>query len=111
MDQSGCAGILSEYFTQLDDWEWDLLRDFEELPSETPLYLLLSTKAKLHLVSDGGNKANYGSFGWVIGNDTETIMYGKGYARGSPMQSFWAEAYGRLAMHRFLLHYIGFFQI
>jgi hypothetical protein len=61
----------------------------------------LRLKITLYIVSDGGNKDDYGSFGWVIGTKEEILVRGRGVARGYPMQSFRAEGYGRLSVFRF----------
>ena len=104
-------GTFREFANSLDDWEKDLLRDFTENPAATPLFSLLTQAVRIYMVSDGGQKGEYGSFGWIIATDSEEIVKGKGFVRGYPMQSFRAEGYGRLAMKRYLLRYINFLQI
>jgi hypothetical protein len=64
---------------------------------------------KTYMVSDGGMINGYGSYGWIIANDTE-ITKGRGEAEGAKelMQSFRAEGYGMLAALRYILHAFKF---
>jgi hypothetical protein len=61
--------------------------------------------------SDGGQKDDHGSFGWVMGTKDEVIWDCEGIARGYPMQSYRAEGYGRMSLLLFLAHYIRFYNI
>jgi len=59
-------------------------------------------------VSDGGHKDDYGSFGWAIATDMEpktNLVQNNGLARGQPMSSHRAEAYGRISILLFLGRY------
>ena len=63
------------------------------------------------IVSDGGNIDDHGSFGWIITNNHTTIFENHGTARGTPMSSFRAEAYGKLSWIIFLKHYTTYYHI
>jgi hypothetical protein len=58
-----------------------------------------------YMVSDGRLVNGYGSFGWIIANESELIK-GRGKAEGFQelMQSFRAEGYGMLAALQYLWH-------
>jgi hypothetical protein len=76
------------------------------------LYELLQQKDTAILTaSDGGQKDDHGSFGWVIGTKDEVIWDCEGVARGYTMQSYRAEGYGRMSLLLFLAHYIKFYEI
>ncbi|GAX26437.1 hypothetical protein FisN_37Hu013 [Fistulifera solaris] len=57
-----------------------------------------------HLIG-WGHKHPHGSFGWSLATHNEVLWEGWGFAHGTPMSSYRAEAYGRLAACRFLLRY------
>jgi hypothetical protein len=65
----------------------------------------------LNICSDGGHIDNRGSYGWVMTVAGTVIYKGKGHARGHPMSSYRAEAYGKLAWLLFLNHYCECFDI
>ena len=98
---------LEGFISTLEPWEQDLLSKWE-INDDATISLqeaLLSTeKITILFVSDGGGKDYYGSFGWIIGTETEVLARGRGTARGFPMQSFRAEAYGRLAGFHTAIH-------
>jgi hypothetical protein len=54
----------------------------------------LNKQGKIILVTDGGTKDKLGSFGWVISTTTWKLWKGRGYAKGSPMDSHRAEGIG-----------------
>eukprot|EP00957_Ditylum_brightwellii_P107978 8237214-Ditylum_brightwellii.AAC.2 len=60
--------------------------------------------------TDGGAKYDFGSFGWVIANDSFKLCEGKGRAYGNPqsMQSLHTESVGLLAALRFLYRYVKY---
>ena len=58
-----------------------------------------------YIVSDGGHIDPYGSFGWVIATDSTILIENSGAARGTPMSSYRAEAYGKLSWILFLKHF------
>jgi hypothetical protein len=67
--------------------------------------ILLSETKVLNICSDGGHINNRGSYGWVMAAAGTVIYQGKGHARGYPMSSYRAEAYGKLAWLLFFLHH------
>jgi hypothetical protein len=89
----------------LDKWERDLLQRVEVCTSLLIENLL--TPGKLLFATDGGASIDRGSFSWVIARDPGTILaYNQGTARGAPMQSLRAEAYGSLSLHSFVALFI-----
>jgi hypothetical protein len=62
-------------------------------------------------VTDGGAKDKLGSFGWVISTTTRKLWKGRGYAKGSPMDSHRAEGIGRVAGLLFLKRFCEFHKI
>ena len=100
------------FIATLEPWERDLLSKWEineDAMCSLQEALISKEKIQILFVSDGGSKEHYGSFGWLIGTATEILARGRGTARGFPMQSFRAEAYGRLAVFRFILRFIEFY--
>eukprot|EP00957_Ditylum_brightwellii_P034335 2604823-Ditylum_brightwellii.AAC.1 len=74
----------------------------------------LATNIKLGkqiwLAMDGGAKNAYGSFGWVIANDSFKLWEGKGCVYGNPdiMQLLRTESAGLLAVLHFIYQYIQY---
>lgn len=98
-----------QFCLSLPVWESDLLRFQQDiLTSEGIIAVLHATNSKIYIVSDGGCKNQCGSFGWVLASEAEILWRGWGTARGHPMSSYRAEAYGRLAAIRFLNRYMEF---
>jgi hypothetical protein len=86
-------------------WESELLENSTDV-AHNGLSNALKTNQDIVVCSDGGCVAATGSFGWVIGTKSgNNLQEGKGLARGCPMSSFRAEAYGRLAATTFLHRY------
>jgi hypothetical protein len=78
----------------------------------TQLYqLLLKKDATLLDASDDGAFNDYGSFGWVLGNDKEIQWECKGIARGYPMSSHRAEVYDCISLLSFLTHHLRYLDI
>jgi hypothetical protein len=99
----------SDFCASLPEWEADLLTGVTETLSSTPLFTILTRPGEILAVSDGSDDhRDHGTFGWVIGNESEVFWTGSGLVRGSPMSSFRAEAYGRLSLLRFMLRYLEF---
>ena len=94
----------STYVKSLDPWEYHL---FSEAPLHHHMSIstAITTDNNITIVSDGGMKNGYGSFGWIMETNTGTIT-GRGEAQGARelMQSFRAEGYGMLAALRYLYH-------
>ncbi len=67
------------------------------------------------MVSDGGEKKyehhEAGYHGWVIGTKDTEVCNGRGTAHNGPTSSYRSEGYGRLALLRFLYHYMKFHRI
>ena len=93
----------NEYVVSLPSWEKDLIGINHEMENMTGLCsALINESTILFAVSDGGNVGPFGSFGWVVGTTDEIMWEGAGVARGSPMTSYRAEAYGYLALTCFI---------
>jgi hypothetical protein len=107
---------LNEYFQSLEPWERQLLEGNEEGDPGRLLEWLIDHSREdgnipLTMCHDGGARNDYGSFGWVISDGRHILWKGWGPAVGEPMQSFRAEAYGRLAAVCFLRRYIEFYAV
>ena len=103
-----------EFVSQLPDWDADLLENTEG-DDQSPVSNLkdvLQTSKTILLVSGGGVRStSVGSFGWVVATSFTKLWSGMGKARGYPMTSNRAEAYGRLAGLLFLKRYTEFISI
>ena len=106
---------LNDYFQSLDPWERQLLEGNEEGDPGRLLEWLIEhcqdDSLQLLMCHDGGERNKYGSFGWVISDGRHILWKGWGPAVGHPMQSFRAEAYGRLAAVCFLRRYVEFYAV
>ena len=93
-----------QYISYLEPWDRHLLQDNQTI-DHTTLTDNIPTESMCTIVSDGGMADGYGSFGWAISIDHNTLL-GRGEAQGQRdlMQSFRAEGYGMLSALRFLLH-------
>ena len=91
-----------------EEWEKDLLKNYTiaDYPK-----LKQAIETSIITVNDGGANAEQtiGSFGWVIATDKEVLAHGGGYTRGSPISSFRAEAYGRMAVLTFVIHFAKYY--
>ena len=99
-----------EYVATLPMWIRDMIAHATEThcPDSSLYELLQQGNTNILVASDGGQKDEYGSFGWVIGTSHEVIWDCEGTARGYPMQSYRAEGYGRMSLLLFLTHYIRY---
>jgi hypothetical protein len=96
-----------EYILSLDPWEHDLIVDSQ---SELTLFTAMQDlNAILLIVSDGSQKFTYGSFGWLIGTQTQILASCSGAARGCPMTSYRAEGYGKLSWICYLFQISTFY--
>jgi hypothetical protein len=94
------------YIETLPAWERDLLLSVVIFPEWDNIINQEGTK--ILGVGDGGNKDNYGSFGWAIASNMEpktNLVQNSGLARGQPMSSHRAEAYGRISILLFLVRH------
>ena len=106
------AQTWEEYITTLPEWERTLLAENWETASYKGLCAeLMDAQGTIIIVSDGGQKGDRGTFGWVIGTKHEILWEGRGAACGQPMTPHRAEAYGKLSWICFLKHFIEFFNI
>jgi hypothetical protein len=103
----------AEHVATLPQWERELLAPATEqsFPDSSLYELLLQENTTILATSDGGQKYDLGSFGWVIGTQDEVMWDCEGVARGYPMQFYRAEGYGRMSLLLFLAHYIRFYNI
>ena len=62
-------------------------------------------------VSDGGLKFDVGSYGWVIGDNTNVHVEGFGLVPGYPLETLRTESYGLLSLLLFLYHYTTYLDI
>ena len=88
----------------LEDWERNLLRTPGNVRDTRDVTDRINMNKKTYMVSDGGMVNGYGSYGWIIANNSD-IQIGRGEAEGARnlMQSFRAEGYGMLAALRYIL--------
>ena len=93
------------HFKTLAPWETELLADTTFCDNFTSTILRAN---KLTLASDGGIRNAEGAYSWVLDADGVIIAANRGMARGHPMQSFRAEAYGTLAALSLLRRYCEF---
>ena len=100
-----------EYISTLEPWEQKSLHQCEDLIHTTDFHTALLQNDKLYVVSDGGAIPKKGSFGWVIGTESEVISQGKGHITGSSIYSFRSEGGGRLAVFCYITRFIMFFGI
>ena len=96
---------LHQFLETLEPWETELLIDTNFCENFTATLLRATT---LTLASDGGVKNEEGAYSWVLDADGVIIAANRGMARGHPMQSFRAEAYGTLAALSLLRRYCEF---
>jgi hypothetical protein len=96
------ASTFEEFVSRLPPWEAELLQYFE-LPVD-PFTVSDALSHGIKAVSDGSVWTdNQGAYGWMISTDTgDRTAKGMGPARGAKVDSYRAEAYGMLAILRFL---------
>ncbi len=92
-----------EYIPSLETWESDLLQHTELFMD--PYSVSVTLSHGLRVVSDGSEKyGTQGAFGWALSDDRgERVATGMGPARGATASAFRAEAFGMLAVTRFLM--------
>lgn len=89
--------------SEIPQWEQELLTGTRFLyPVHEIAQLWTSPNTDIYIVSDGGHIEQYGSFGWVVATDSTILIENTGAARGTPMSSYRAEAYGKLSWIIFL---------
>ena len=82
-------GTWEQYVAELPEWERTLIDSSAGANSSRTLYTELTDEnGHITIVSDGGQKGDHGTYGWVIGNDRETLWTGNGNVRGQPMVAF-----------------------
>ena len=100
----------NDYIRTLDTWEQYLLEYFHCGSNDNDLLATLS--GPLVLASDGSVSDSSGSYGWVLASHTNQILAtGYGIAYGSKITSFRSEAYGILAVLRFLYQVQCYYKI
>ena len=99
-----------EYLTTLPNWDKELVSDVRLFKIHS-LLALLHNNSDIFISSDRGAKDNIGSFGSVLASNKEILIEIMGQAYGKKPRSFRAEAYGTLAILRFLYHIIHFYKI
>jgi hypothetical protein len=92
----------AEFIADLEPWESDLLQHTELFLDPYSISVALSQGVRV--VSDGSEKhGTHGAFGWMLSDDRgERMATGMGPARGATASAFRAEAFGMLAVTRFL---------
>ena len=87
----------SKHLAGIPKWERELLQNIRfVVPINTLNRLLSDRDTTIFIVSDGGNREDYGSFGWTIATHHSILITNHGPAFGHPMSSYRAEAYGKL---------------
>jgi hypothetical protein len=91
--------------------EQDLLADATEVecPDSSLYELLQQRNVNILAASDGGQKDDYGSFGWVVERTTKS--YGTAKVPRGLTNAYRAEGYGRMSLLLFLTHYIRYHNI
>ena len=103
--QKPSTKTLHDFLETLQPWEQDITIHTKFCEGFTQA--LLSAQ-RLTIASDGGVKNEEGAFSWVLDSDGIIIASNSGVARGFPMQSFRAEAYGTLSALSLILRYCEF---
>lgn len=107
----------TDYITRLPEWEQDLVQHAQPNYDDYSLHDLIdnlrntSNPTDLMIVSDGSAIGDYGAYGWVLGTDSEIHFSSAGAARGYPMQSHRAEAYGKISWLAFLHCIVRYYDI
>ena len=92
-----------EFIAELPKWEQTLLTTME-LEKDPETIITLLNAGKSYVGSDGSVKDQAGSYGYVgKSHDHVRLFRGRGPAAGADVTSFRAEAYGALAVYRFLI--------
>ena len=92
-----------DYITELPQWERTLLSTME-LHKDPATIMTLLNAGEPYVGTDGSVINQAGSYGYVgKSHDHVSLFRGRGPAAGTNMTSFRAEAYGALAVYRFLL--------
>jgi hypothetical protein len=95
-------------------WQSSLLAHLEPVQTvDRPQQLLESgEKLQLCLISDGGAKANQGSFGWELAVGRNILWKCMGPTFGlADLGSFRAESYGVLSVMMFLDQHLRYFHV
>jgi hypothetical protein len=104
-----------EWVERLPEAERDLLQGCREVftnGNDRPLWdILQDERCELVTVSDGSHQGKRGSFGWVMAADDQIVWECRGRARGNPMTSYRAEAYGKVAWLVFLCEFAKCFKL
>jgi hypothetical protein len=105
----------SGWVARLPEAEKDLLRGCNEVyqtAEDQPLWEILQDEwCELVTVSDGSHRGKRGSFGWVMAVNKRIVWECRRKARGNPMTSYRAEAYGKASWLVFLREYAKCFRI
>jgi hypothetical protein len=104
-----------EFLKRLPPAKRDLLKGCKELscaPTSRPLWeLLLDDTVQLTFVSDVSHISERGTFGWALAHGERLLWECSGNARGWPMSSYRAEAYGKASWLQFLTAYAECFDL
>jgi hypothetical protein len=101
----------TRYLKTLPVWERKLIETSTAAASGTQSLVdaLENPHERLTFVSNGGVKDGRGAFGWVAGNSKgDIIAKGEGTVWGSPITSYRAEAFGKLAWICFSKRFIEY---
>ena len=92
-----------EFVKNLPPWEKELLTTVE-LEDDPARIIKIMNEADFYVGTDGSVRNQAGSYGYVgKSHDHVSLFRGRGPAPGANPTSFRAEAYGALAMYRFLI--------
>ena len=101
--RAASTATFEDFVASLDPWESDLLQN-TELFSD-PYSVALCVSHGVRVVSDGSERfGTHGAFGWAMSDDRgERVATGMGPARGALASVNRSEAFGMLAVTRFLI--------
>jgi hypothetical protein len=101
---------LAEFAQQAPDWTaqlFDHLQSYET--QQKSVQSALATNLKASIYTHGTHESKKGAFAWTIQVNDNVLWEGSGNARGEPMNSNRAHAYGYLAAITFLSRLIEFY--
>jgi ribonuclease HI len=95
---------LSAYYPEIQEWEYDLLRNSTLIVTDTVFHHSLQSIACIGM-SDGSVNTKEGAYGWIFATNTGAeLARGGGRIPTQRCSSYRAEAYGMLSLLRFLHH-------
>ena len=102
---------VQDFIASLDPWERIILENVQFLVPQNEAFDALSTHP-FTICSDGSQVQHRASFAWVLADHTgRRLARCSGPSHGGNPNSYRAEGYGLLSVHRFLYHLVTQFQV